>query len=91
MGEELIIDDIIDLGVLKTAGMKLAVDNAVEEVKVLADYVSPKRGGYGAVRDICEQILKARGQWDNLVKQVADGTFQDTRRELCIVKGISKK
>jgi len=84
-------DDIIDLGVLKTAGMKLAVDNAVEEVKVLADYISPKRGGYGAVRDICEQILKARGQWDNLVKQVADGTFQDTRRELCIVKGISKK
>ena len=84
-------DDIIDLGVLQQAGMKLAVANAVDEVKQLADYVSPKRGGYGAVRDICEQILKARGQWEDLVKQVADGTFQDTRRELCIVKGISKK
>ncbi|MBO7238726.1 MAG: HAD hydrolase family protein [Elusimicrobiaceae bacterium] len=84
-------DDIIDLGVLNAAGFRICVDNAVDEVKALADYISSKRGGYGAVREICEQILKARGQWDDVVRQVAAGTFQDTRRELCIVKGVSKK
>jgi len=84
-------DDIIDLGVLNKVGFRLSVENAVAEVKALADYISPKRGGYGAVRDICEQILKARGQWQDIVRQVTDGTFQDTRRPLCIVKGISKK
>lgn len=83
-------DDIIDLGVLNTVGFRLSVDNAVAEVKALADYISPKRGGYGAVRDICEQILKARGQWNDIVRQVTDGTFKDTRRELCIVKSILK-
>lgn len=84
-------DDIIDLGVMKAAGLRLAVANAVDEVKEIADYISPKRGGYGAVRDICEQIMKAHGQWQTIVAQVTDGTFQDTRQELCIVKGITKK
>ena len=83
-------DDIIDLGVLQKVGFRLSVSNAVEEVKVLADYISPKRGGYGAVRDICEQILKARGQWDDVVRQVTEGTFVDGRQELTIVKSISK-
>ena len=83
-------DDIIDLGVLNAAGFRLSVANAVDEVKAIADYVSAKHGGYGAVREICEQILKARGQWQDLVRQVAEGTFKDTRRELCIVKNISK-
>lgn len=83
-------DDIIDLGVLRAAGFRLSVANAVGEVKELADYVSPKRGGDGAVRDICEQILKARGQWEEIVAQVADGTFQEKRPQLCIVKSISK-
>ena len=84
-------DDIIDLGVLQSAGFRLCVDNAVEEVKDLCDYISPKRGGDGAVREICEQILKARGQWNDIVRQVANGTFREQRRELCIVKGLSKK
>ena len=83
-------DDIIDLGVLRAAGFRLAVANAVDEVKALADYTSPKRGGDGAVRDICERILKARGQWDTVVEQVGNGTFVEQRRQLCIVKNIAK-
>ena len=83
-------DDIIDLGVLRRVGLRLSVDNAVEEVKEISDYISPKRGGYGAVRDICEQILKARGQWQEIVRRVASGTFSDGHRELCIVKDVSK-
>lgn len=84
-------DDIIDLGVLHAVGIRLAVANAVDEVKALADYVSPRKGGEGAVRDICEQLLKARGQWQALVQRVTDGTFTDSRRELCIVKNEAKK
>lgn len=84
-------DDIIDLGVLKTAGLPLTVANGVEEVKKTALYVSPKRGGDGAVRDICEQILKARGQWDGVVRQVENGTFKDPQSELIIVKNGPKK
>ena len=84
-------DDIIDLGILKAVGMPLAVANAVEEVKELAIYTSPKQGGYGAVRDICEQILKARGQWQQIVSNVTDGSFQDYRQQLCVVKCPAKK
>ena len=83
-------DDIIDLGVLKQTGLPLTVENAVAEVKELAAYISPKRGGEGAVRDICEQILKARGQWKDILLQVENGSFQSIRPELCIVKNHSK-
>lgn len=84
-------DDIIDLGVLKTAGLPLSVANGVEEVKRVALYTSPKHGGFGAVRDICEQILKARGQWDKVVRSVEEGTFQDPKSQLLIVKNDWKK
>ncbi len=84
-------DDVIDLGVLKAAGLPLTVANGVEEVKNIAEYISPKRGGEGAVRDICERILKARGQWDGVVKQVEEGTFQDPHPELIVVKNTAKK
>ncbi len=79
-------DDIIDLGVMKAASLRLSVDNAVNEIKNISHYVSPKRGGDGAVRDICEQILKARGQWDDIVKQVEEGKFQDPHPQLIIAK-----
>ncbi len=83
-------DDIIDLGVLKTAGMPISVANGVEEVKRIACYVSPKHGGKGAVRDICEQILKARGQWEKVVKTVENGTFADPQTQLTVVKFQTK-
>ncbi len=84
-------DDIIDLGILKTVGMPLTVANGVEEVKRVALYVSSKHGGFGAVRDICEQILKARGQWESIVRSVEEGSFQDPRSQLIVVKNDWKK
>ncbi len=84
-------DDIIDLGVLKTAGLPLTVANGVEEVKRIALYTSPKHGGFGAMRDICEQILKARGQWEEVVRAVEAGTFHDPQSQLIIVKNDWKK
>jgi 3-deoxy-D-manno-octulosonate 8-phosphate phosphatase (KDO 8-P phosphatase) len=57
-------DDIIDLPVLRRVGFAVAVPNAVEEVKNCAHYVTSRMGGRGAVREICDLILKSQGKWD---------------------------
>lgn len=62
-------DDIIDLPVLKRAGFSCAVSDAVDEVKEAVDYVASKPGGRGAVREICELILKAQSRWDGIVEE----------------------
>ena len=81
-------DDLIDLGVLTHVGLPLAVENSVSEVKEKALYVSPRTGGHAAVRDIAEQILNARGQWQRVVAENLHGTFQAPQKKLHIVKGL---
>lgn len=54
-------DDIPDLRLLQRAGFSIAVANAVETVKKHCDYVTECNGGSGAVREVCELILAARG------------------------------
>lgn len=60
-------DDIVDLGVLKRAGVAVAVANAVPEAKDAAHYVTKTGGGRGAVREVVEMILKAQNKWTTLV------------------------
>jgi len=60
-------DDLADLRVLRRVGLPVAVANAVEEVKAVAVYVTRAPGGYGAVREVVEALLKARGQWNELL------------------------
>jgi len=62
-------DDLIDIPVLKRAGFAVAVPNAVEEVKKVSHYITAKMGGRGAVREVCDLILKARGSWHAATKQ----------------------
>jgi len=57
-------DDIIDIPILKRVGFAVAVPNAVEEVRAVAHYVTQKMGGRGAVREICDLILKSQKRWD---------------------------
>lgn len=57
-------DDLIDVPVLKRVGFAVAVPNAVDEVKEAACYVTSKTGGRGAVREICDLILKSQNKWD---------------------------
>lgn len=57
-------DDLIDIPVLKRVGLAVAVPNAMDEVKEQAHYVTAKSGGRGAVREVCDLILKAQGKWD---------------------------
>lgn len=62
-------DDIVDIGVLKRAGVAVAVANAVAEAKAVADYVTVQPGGHGAIREVVELILKAQNKWDALVEK----------------------
>ena len=56
-------DDVADLGVMRRCGVSVAVANAVFEVKQIADHVTVRQGGRGAVREIIELILQAQGHW----------------------------
>ncbi|MFA5144192.1 MAG: HAD-IIIA family hydrolase [Candidatus Omnitrophota bacterium] len=62
-------DDLIDLPVLKRVGLAVAVSNAVEEVKSCAHYVTVNKGGRGAVREICDIILKSQNKWDEVTSE----------------------
>jgi 3-deoxy-D-manno-octulosonate 8-phosphate phosphatase (KDO 8-P phosphatase) len=56
-------DDIIDIPVLRRVGFSVAVADAADVVRKSVDYVARNRGGHGAVREICEMILKAQDKW----------------------------
>lgn len=57
-------DDLIDLPVLRRVGLAVSVPNAVDEVRQAAHLVTARAGGRGAVREICDLLLKAQGKWD---------------------------
>jgi 3-deoxy-D-manno-octulosonate 8-phosphate phosphatase (KDO 8-P phosphatase) len=61
-------DDLIDLPAMARAGIAIAVADAADEVKARADIVTRAAGGHGAVREICDAILKAAGLWENALK-----------------------
>jgi 3-deoxy-D-manno-octulosonate 8-phosphate phosphatase (KDO 8-P phosphatase) len=60
-------DDLPDLPLLTRVGLPIAVANAVPEVKAAARVVTTLAGGRGAVREVAELILRARGEWQELV------------------------
>jgi 3-deoxy-D-manno-octulosonate 8-phosphate phosphatase (KDO 8-P phosphatase) len=62
-------DDIVDLGVLKRAGVAIAPANAIAEAKSLAHHVTKHAGGHGAVREAVELVLDAQGHWKKLVAE----------------------
>ena len=53
-------DDVPDLPLLGKTGISVAVANAVAEVRELSDYTTQARGGFGAVREVCDLLLRAR-------------------------------
>ncbi len=57
-------DDLNDIPALKIASVRIAPANAVNEVKHLCHMVTYSEGGYGAVREAIESILRARGDYD---------------------------
>jgi len=60
-------DDINDLPAFDVAGVKIAVANAVDILKARADWVTPRAGGQGAVRDAIEEILRRQGRLEEAI------------------------
>ena len=63
--EEVLVmgDDIPDYPMMKLAGVKCCPANASIEIQELADYISIRNGGDGAVRDVIEQTMRLQGTW----------------------------
>ena len=59
-------DDLNDLAVRPVVGLLIAPADACQPVRRGADAVLGRRGGHGAVRELAEKILKARGRWGRL-------------------------
>lgn len=60
-------DDLVDLPLLSRVGFAVGVADAAEEVKESVDYVTRHTGGKGAVREVCELILKSQEKWEKLL------------------------
>lgn len=56
-------DDIPDLCCLRTVGLPCAPYDAASEVLATVRFVSKYTGGYGCVRDLIEQVMRAQGKW----------------------------
>jgi 3-deoxy-D-manno-octulosonate 8-phosphate phosphatase (KDO 8-P phosphatase) len=56
-------DDNPDIKVLKVVGISTCPKDASVDVKSVCDYVSPKDGGYGCVRDVIEQVMRIHDKW----------------------------
>ncbi len=61
-------DDVIDLPAMTKVGLPIAVADARPEVKQHADWVTEECGGHGAVREVCELIMKAQGKFEDRIK-----------------------
>ncbi len=62
-------DDLIDLAPLTRAGLAACPANAVKEVQECCHFICSRSGGFGAVREICDLILRAKGLYERLVQQ----------------------
>lgn len=56
-------DDIPDYEVMQEVALPVAPADAASEIKSIAKYISPKKGGQGVARDIIEQVLRVQGNW----------------------------
>lgn len=57
-------DDVVDIPLMRRAGLGVAVADAVEETKLHSHVVTMARGGRGAVREVIEFILKTQDKWN---------------------------
>jgi len=66
-------DDVTDLPIMRRVGLAVAVADAVEETKQAAHYITERKGGHGAVREVAELILKAQDRWDESMGGYLEG------------------
>jgi 3-deoxy-D-manno-octulosonate 8-phosphate phosphatase (KDO 8-P phosphatase) len=56
-------DDLPDYEVMQRIGVPTCPNDSAQEIKDISIYVSDKKGGKGAVRDVIEQVMRVRGIW----------------------------
>ncbi len=56
-------DDIPDFEAMQAVGLSVAPIDACDDIKDVATYISPYKGGEGVGRDLLEQIMRVRGDW----------------------------
>lgn len=66
-------DDIVDIPLLRRVILPIAVADATAETKEAAVYITKACGGRGAVREVCDLIMKATGKWDELLDAYRNG------------------
>lgn len=66
-------DDVVDLPILRRVGCSFTVADACAEVKPHVDYITNCAGGCGAVREICDMLLRASGRWDDITSRYFAG------------------
>ncbi|MEW6418210.1 MAG: 3-deoxy-manno-octulosonate-8-phosphatase KdsC [Nitrospirota bacterium] len=60
-------DDIVDIPILKRSGLSVTVADADNDVKAVAMMITERSGGRGAVREVCDLVLKAKGLWQDII------------------------
>ncbi len=65
-------DDLPDIPILKRVGLAVTVPGGVSQVKEIVHYITRNEAGKGAVREVCELILKGRGVWEDILKSYLD-------------------
>jgi 3-deoxy-D-manno-octulosonate 8-phosphate phosphatase (KDO 8-P phosphatase) len=61
-------DDLIDLPVMRRSGFAVATADAQPDVREGAHYVTERRGGEGAVREVVDIVLRASGKWNEVTQ-----------------------
>jgi YrbI family 3-deoxy-D-manno-octulosonate 8-phosphate phosphatase len=61
-------DDLPDLRVMRTVGLGVAVADACGEMRQACSYQTRANGGFGAVREVVELILKSQGRWNDVIQ-----------------------
>ena len=64
-------DDLPDLPIMRRVGLSVSVADGSPEVREAADLVTAAGGGRGAVRELAERLLRARGQWQQALERFA--------------------
>ncbi|MBS3906807.1 MAG: HAD hydrolase family protein [Syntrophaceae bacterium] len=62
--------EVTDIALMKQVGFAVATADAIDEIKEIADYITVAPGGRGPIREICEFILRAMGEWEEWVEKV---------------------
>ena len=65
-------DDVTDVPLMRRAVLAVAVADATDETRAAAHYITQLRGGFGAVREAVELILKAQGRWAELMRRYVE-------------------